>query len=87
MSTAPEPREPSAPSAARDAVYFLDPQDAEEISAALRAEGYDVVGRACDGPGRARWAIDVAPYDDGLVAMVDVYGGWLADEAEADPPA
>ena len=46
-------------SADRGGVYFLEPQDAEEISAALRAEGYDVAGRATDGPGRARWAIDV----------------------------
>ena len=62
-------------------VYFLEADDAQELRAALRAEGYDVVERACDGPGRARWALDVDPDDDGLAAMVDVYGGWLAGEA------
>ena len=62
-------------------VYFAGPEDADELASALRAEGYDVSGRGCDGPGRARWALDVVPDDDGLVAMVDVYGGWLAGEA------
>lgn len=62
-------------------VYFLAADDADELVAALRAEGYDVSGRACEGPGRARWQLEVAPDDDGLVAMVDVYGGWLGEEA------
>lgn len=62
-------------------VYFLHADDSRELTSALRAEGYDVAGRSCDGPGRARWALDVVPDDDGLVAMVDVYGGWLTDEA------
>lgn len=61
-------------------VYFLEPDDAQELTSALAAEGYVVAGRGCDGPGRARWLLDVAPYDDGLVAMVDVYGGWLPEE-------
>jgi hypothetical protein len=62
-------------------VYFLDPADAQELTSALLAEGYAASGRACEGPGRARWVLEVTPYDDGLVAMVDVYGGWLRDEA------
>ena len=62
-------------------VYFLAEDDAGELQAALRAEGYDVGGRPCDGPGRARWLLEVTPDDDGLVAMVDVYGGWLGGEA------
>ena len=62
-------------------VYFLGATDATELESALRAEGYAVTGRSCEGPGRARWALEVSPDDDGLVAMVDVYGGWLADEA------
>ena len=66
--------------AGRGRVYFLDTDDARELTGALKAEGYDVAGQACDGPGRARWALEVEPYDDGLVAMVDVYGGWLPDE-------
>jgi hypothetical protein len=64
----------------RGAIYFLQPEDADELVSALRAEGYDVAARPCDGPGRARWTVDVTPYDDGLVAMVDVYGGWLPEE-------
>ena len=69
-----QPRDDSGP------VHFLDPADAEELTSALRAEGYEVSGEACDGPGRATWALRVAPYDDGLAAMVDVYGGWLPEE-------
>jgi hypothetical protein len=64
----------------RGTVYFLDADDAQELVSALRAEGYEALGRPCDGPGRAQWALQVTPYDDGLVAMVDVYGGWLAEE-------
>ena len=44
------------------------------------AEGYQVSEGPCEGPGRARWALQVTPDDDGLVAMVDVYGGWLDEE-------
>jgi hypothetical protein len=65
----------------RGPVYFLEADDARELTGALQAEGYDVAGRGCDGPGRARWVLEVTPYDDGLVAMVDVYGGWLPEEA------
>ena len=69
-----------AEDAVQGSVYFLEKEDARELVAALRAEGYDVSERECAGPGRARWAIDVSPDDDGLLAMVDVYGGWLLGE-------
>jgi hypothetical protein len=74
-----QPRQEDGPDRGR--VYFLDRGDAHEIAGALRAEGYDVAGLPCDGPGRARWALEVSPDDDGLAAMVDVYGGWLPEEA------
>ncbi len=62
-------------------VHFVEESDAEEITKALQAEGYRVSGRpAADPAARGRWVLEVEPYDDGVVAMVDVYGGWLEDE-------
>ena len=65
-----------------DAVHFLTAEDAQELIGALKAEGYTVVLR--ENPAaeaRSRWLLEVEPFDDGVVAMVDVYGGWLPDEA------
>ena len=65
-----------------DAVHFLTADDAKELTAALEAEGYRV--RLRENPAseaRSRWLLEVEPFDDGVVAMVDVYGGWLPDEA------
>lgn len=65
-----------------DAVHFLTADDAQELIGALQAEGYTVGLR--ENPAatsRSRWLLDVEPFDDGVVAMVDVYGGWLPDEA------
>ncbi len=64
------------------AVHFLTADDAQELVAALRAEGY--TSRLTENPSpdeRSRWLLEVQPFDDGVVAMVDVYGGWLPDEA------
>jgi len=68
------------------AVHFLSEDDAQELVGALEAEGYTVRLRenpAGAGPdsSRSRWLLDVEPFDDGVVAMVDVYGGWLPYEA------
>ncbi len=73
----------AAPDQSRAAgrVYFLDSQDAAELRSALKAEAYRVAEGPCDGPGRAQWVLSVTPDDDGLVAMVDVYGGWFGEEA------
>lgn len=65
-----------------DAVHFLTPDDAKELVAALTAEGYRTRLRENPHAGaRGRWLLEVEPFDDGVVAMVDVYGGWLPDEA------
>jgi hypothetical protein len=48
----------------------------------LRAEGYAV--QLEENPSRelrSRWLVHVEPFDDGVEAMVEVYGGWLPDEA------
>jgi hypothetical protein len=65
-----------------DAVHFLTADDAQELVGALQAEGYTV--RLEENPSaeaRSRWLLRAEPFDDGVVAMVDVYGGWLPDEA------
>ena len=59
---------------------LIDPaDDAAELIKALRAEGYDVRERHPEDASQM-WALVVEPFDDGVVAMVDVYGGKLADE-------
>lgn len=62
------------------AVHFLSAEDAEELTKALSAEGYRAEGSAVDGPGDVRWELRVTPYDDGVAALVDVYGGWMPEE-------
>ena len=62
------------------AVHFLTAEDAQELIGALRSEGYATwLVEPLPGPG-AHWLLEVEPFDDGVVAMVDVYGGWLPDE-------
>jgi hypothetical protein len=64
------------------AVHFLSEDDARELIGALEVEGYTV--RLRENPvaeSRSGWLLEVQPFDDGVVAMVDVYGGWLPDEA------
>lgn len=64
-------------------IHFLTAADAEELTKALRAEGYavDLVELPEHEVGAARFRLDVTPFDDDAVAMVDVYGGWLPEEA------
>ena len=63
-------------------IHFLSADDAHELIGALRAEGYTVrLEESSASQGASRWLLHVEPFDDGVVAMVDVYGGWLPDEA------
>jgi hypothetical protein len=63
-------------------VWFDERDDADELVKALEAEGYTVSARPegfageDDSEDRA-WAIVVEPFDERVVEMVDVYGGWL----------
>jgi hypothetical protein len=60
---------------------WIDPtDDAAELVKALRAEGYVVTERRPEDESEP-WALLVDAFDDGVVEMVDVYGGWLAGEA------
>jgi hypothetical protein len=61
----------------RGEIRFLSADDAEELVKALSAEGYVVVGRPAPEDREAPWRVEVQPFDDDVVALVDVYGGWL----------
>ena len=58
-------------------ITFASREDSDELVKALEAEGYRTTLREGSS---GRWLLDVQPFDDGVVAMVDVYGGWLPDE-------
>lgn len=73
-------------------IWFDEAADAEELIKALEAEGYRTRLRAETFAGEddaedPSWALEVEPFDDGVVAMVDVYGGWLPGDPRlpADP--
>jgi hypothetical protein len=73
-----------------DEIWFDERDDAAELVKALEAEGYVVTARPegfageDDSEDRA-WALHVEPFDDRVVEMVDVYGGWLpGDPRRAD---
>jgi hypothetical protein len=68
-------------SPSRGEIRFLSAADAEELLKALTVEGYVVELRPVPDDQRAPWRLDVDPFDDEVVAMVDVYGGWLPDDA------
>lgn len=71
-------------------VYFDADDDAAELIGALEAEGYAATLRRegfageDDSDDRA-WVLVVEPFDDRVVEMVDVYGGWLPGDPQAWP--
>ncbi|MCX6407217.1 MAG: hypothetical protein NTV28_09885 [Propionibacteriales bacterium] len=78
-----------------DEIWFDERDDAAELVKALEAEGYVVTARAegfageDDSEDRA-WAVVVEPFDERVVDMVDVYGGWLPGDprrADTAPPS
>ena len=75
------------------AIHFDTDTDAGELIAALAAEGYMTSltreGFAGEDDSEDRsWLLVVDPFDDRVVEMVDVYGGWLPgdDRLVAEPP-
>jgi len=71
-------------------VYFDTDDDAAQIVAALEAEGYATSLRRegfageDDSEDRA-WVLVVTPFDDRVVELVDVYGGWMSGDARLVP--
>ena len=75
------------------AIYFDTDDDAVELIGALQAEGYtttltrEAFAGEEDWDDRA-WVLLVEPFDDRVVEMVDVYGGWMpGDEQLPDEPS
>jgi hypothetical protein len=74
-------------------VFFDSDDDAAELISALEGEGYTTtLGREAfageeDWDDRA-WVLVVEPFDDRVVEMVDVYGGWMPGEERPvhEPP-
>jgi hypothetical protein len=74
------------------AIYFDSDDDAAELVKALEGEGYTTTLRRegfageDDSEDRA-WLLIVEPFDERVVEMVDVYGGWMPgdDRLAADP--
>ncbi|MGA8987953.1 hypothetical protein [Aeromicrobium sp.] len=63
-------------------IYFDSADDAAELVDALEREGYltslrrEGFAGEDDGEDHA-WVLQVEPYDDRVIEMVDVYGGWM----------
>lgn len=59
-------------------IQFAAAEDAAELIRELTAEGFSTNLREAGDV----WELDVEPWDDErIVAMVDVYGGWLPGDA------
>ncbi|MFT4189057.1 MAG: hypothetical protein QM621_10815 [Aeromicrobium sp.] len=63
-------------------IYFDEADDASDLVKALQAEGYETSLRAeafagDDDAEDKAWTLAVTPFDDRVVEMVDVYGGWM----------
>ncbi|MEH3033471.1 MAG: hypothetical protein PGN07_05400 [Aeromicrobium erythreum] len=74
------------------AIWFDTDDDAAELVKALEAEGYATTLRRegfageDDSEDRA-WILEVEPFDDRVVEMVDVYGGWMPGDEQLPPQA
>lgn len=56
------------------AIQFATDEDATELIRELTSEGFTTnLRRVSDD----LWELDVDPWDERIVEMVDVYGGWL----------
>lgn len=59
-------------------IQFADEEDAAELIRELNGEGFSTSLRQVSAE---LWELDVEPWDESIVAMVDVYGGWLPGDA------
>jgi len=62
-------------------IQFAAEEDAAELIRELNGEGFSTNLRQVSDQ---LWELDVEPWDDRVVAMVDVYGGWLPGDARLD---
>ena len=62
-------------------IQFAAQEDAAELIRELKGEGFSVdLRQVAD----ELWELEVEPWDDRVVAMVDVYGGWLPGDTHLD---
>lgn len=71
-------------------IYFDSEEDAAELVSALAAEGFSTSlareGFAGEDDSEDRaWVLHVDPFDDRVIEMVDVYGGWLPGDDRPTP--
>ena len=59
-------------------IQFAAADDAAELIRELKGEGFTAHLRQVSDE---LWELDVNPWDERVVAMVDVYGGWLPGDA------
>jgi hypothetical protein len=64
-------------------IQFATDEDATELIRELTSEGFSTNLRKISGD---LWELDVEPWDDRIVEMVDVYGGWLPGDARLPDP-
>jgi hypothetical protein len=62
-------------------IQFAAEEDAAELIRELTGEGFSANLRQVTDQ---LWELDVEPWDDRVVAMVDVYGGWLPGDTRLD---
>jgi len=62
-------------------IHFAAEEDTTELVKALAEEGYRTGLAPGDGDGPA-WVLTVEPFDDRVVEMVDVYGGWIPGDIQ-----
>jgi hypothetical protein len=69
------------------AIYFDTDDDAVELMTALETEGYrtnlqrEPFAGEDDSADHA-WLLTVEPFDDRVIEMVDVYGGWMPGDEQ-----
>ena len=59
-------------------IQFAAEDDAAELIRELRSEGFTTNLRRVSAD---LWELEVEPWDERIVEMVDVYGGWLPGDA------
>jgi hypothetical protein len=59
-------------------IQFAADEDAAELIRELNSEGFTTALRQVSDD---LWELDVDPWDERIVEMVDVYGGWLPGDA------
>lgn len=63
-------------------IGFANQEDSGELLKALVDEGYTADLQAGDVDAPAPWVLTVEPFDDRVVEMVDVYGGWIPGDEQ-----